>query len=60
VIERHLLCPLPAIFSPEIVSAWDEDLLERVASEDPGNAEKRKRLQELLKDLKSSLAELKR
>jgi len=58
VIERHLLRPLPALFSPETVAAYDEESLSRIAAESEQAMAKRKRLLDLHKGLMESLTEL--
>jgi hypothetical protein len=58
VIERHLLRPLPALFSPENVAAYDEENLSRIAAESEQAMARRKRLLNLYKGLMESLAEL--
>lgn len=60
VVERHLLCHLPSVFSPESVAAYDEDELRRIAAETPGAAAKRKQLERLRDDLKEGLDDLSR
>ncbi|KAK0932876.1 hypothetical protein LTR29_015546 [Friedmanniomyces endolithicus] len=47
VIEGHLLCSLPSLFSPEIVAGYSEADLTRIAAESKETLEKRKHLQEL-------------
>lgn len=58
IIERHLLRPLPDLFSPEIVAAYTEEDLSRVAAESEQAMAKRRYLLSLHKGLMESLAEL--
>jgi hypothetical protein len=58
IIERHLLRPLPALFSPETVAAYDEEILSRIAAESEQAMARRKRLLDLHKGLMESLVEL--
>ncbi len=60
VIERHLLKGLPSIFCPENVAAFDDEQLQRIATEVPGNVERRKQLCELNRDVGLSLQDLRR
>lgn len=58
IIERHLLRPLPNLFSPETVAAYTEDDLGRVAAESDQAIVKRRNLLSLHGGLMESLAEL--
>ncbi|KAI7081126.1 hypothetical protein KC356_g9299 [Hortaea werneckii] len=58
IIERHLLRPLPNLFSPETVAAYTEDDLGRVAAESDQAIVKRRYLLSLHGGLMESLAEL--
>lgn len=58
IIERHLLRPLPDLFSPETVAAYTEEDLSRVAAESEQAIVKRKYLLSLHRGLMESLAEL--
>lgn len=58
IIERHLLRPLPNLFSPETVAAYTEDDLGRVAAESDQAIVKRRYLLSLHSGLMESLAEL--
>jgi len=60
VLERHLLRPLPLIFSPEAVAAMNEDDLARIAQETAELASRREELQALQENLTISLRELKK
>lgn len=51
VIERHLLRPFSALFSPETVAAFDEESLNRIAAESEQAMARRKRLVNLHKGL---------
>jgi hypothetical protein len=55
---RHLLRPLSALFSPEIVAVYDEESLSRIAAESGQTMARRKRLLDLHRGLIESLAEL--
>lgn len=58
VIERHLLRPLPDIFSPDRVAGYTDEQLSRLAGEQPDVVEKRKQLQEQVENLKAGLSDL--
>ncbi len=58
VIERHLLRPLPKLFSPEIVAGYSEGELFRIAAENPPTLARRSYLKELHETLTSSLIDL--
>jgi hypothetical protein len=58
VVERHLLRPLPNLFSPETVAAYTDEDLSRVAAESEQAKVKRGYLLDLHKGLMESLAEL--
>jgi hypothetical protein len=58
VIERHLLRPLPKLFSPEIVAGYSEGELLRIAAESPQNLARRSYLKELRETLTNSLTDL--
>lgn len=58
VIEGHLLCSLPSLFSPEIVAGYSEADLTRIAAESKETLEKRKHLQGMHASLIVSLTEL--
>ncbi|KAI6787842.1 hypothetical protein KC331_g4473 [Hortaea werneckii] len=58
IIERHLLRPLPDLFSPEIVAAYTDKDLGRVAAESEQALARRTYLLSLHRGLMESLAEL--
>jgi hypothetical protein len=58
VIERHLLRPLPDLFSPETVAAYTDEDLSRVATESEQAKGKRRHLVDLHRGLMESLEEL--
>lgn len=58
IIERHLLRPLPDLFSPEVVAAYTEADLGRIAAESERAIAERKHLLSLHKGLMKPLAEL--
>jgi hypothetical protein len=58
IIERHLLRPLPNLFSPEAVAAYTEEELGRVAAEPEQAIVKRSYFLSLHRGLMESLAEL--
>ncbi|MCJ1391566.1 hypothetical protein MMC18_004430 [Xylographa bjoerkii] len=60
VIERHLLTTLHAVFCPETVASFGEDVLTRIAAESPGDVTKRKQLRDLYDNLAKSLQRLHR
>ena len=58
VIERHLLRPLPNLFSPEIVAGYSEDDLHKIAAESSQVLAKRAYLHDLREALTKSLVDL--
>lgn len=58
IVERHLLRPLPYLFSPEIVARYSEEDLHRIAAESEQTVMKRRHLFTLHKGLTESLTEL--
>ena len=60
VVERHLLRNLPDIYSPQTVAGYPDEELERIAGEKQDVIEKRKYIQEQLKDLKDGLNDLRK
>ncbi|KAK3700512.1 hypothetical protein LTR37_015913 [Vermiconidia calcicola] len=58
VIERHLLRPLPSLFSPEIVAGYSEADLHNIAAESSQVLAKRAYLQDLRETLTKSLTDL--
>lgn len=60
LIERHLLCDLSSIFSPNEVAGYSNEDLERIAGETPEVVEKREALQDQLATLKAGLNDLKK
>ena len=55
VIERHITRPLISIYSAETVAGLSDEELARIASETPQRSAKRKQLQDLRRNLESSL-----
>ncbi|KIW22041.1 uncharacterized protein PV07_12559 [Cladophialophora immunda] len=60
VIERHMARPLPSIYSAETVAGLSDEELVRIAGETPQRSVKRKQLQDLQRNLQSSLVDLRR
>lgn len=58
VIERHLLRPLPEIFSPSSVAGYTDDELQSLAGEMPDVVEKRKQLLQQIQNLRAGLRDL--
>lgn len=58
VIERHLLRPLANLFSPELVAAYTDTELTRIAAESRQALARRAQLRELHEGLMESLSEL--
>lgn len=60
VVERHILGGLPDIFSPVKVATYSDETLQKTASEQAPNVQKRAQLKTLLGGLQESLIELRR
>ncbi|KAH9427484.1 hypothetical protein MCOR02_012115 [Pyricularia oryzae] len=60
VVERHIIAPLPEIFSPVIVSRFTDDELLQIGSESEKQNRKREELRARAKKLRSSLENLQR
>lgn len=60
VIERHFLSSLPYIFDPQTVAGYSDEVLERIAGEKQDVVERRKELNEQLKNLKAGLNDLRK
>ncbi|TLD11180.1 hypothetical protein PgNI_05157 [Pyricularia grisea] len=60
VVERHIIAPLPEIFSPVIVSRFTDDELFQIGSESEKQNRKREELRARAKKLRSSLENLQR
>ncbi|TLD04383.1 uncharacterized protein PgNI_12228, partial [Pyricularia grisea] len=60
VVERHIIAPLPEIFSPVTVSRFTDDELLQIGSESEKQNRKREELRARAKKLRSSLENLQR
>ncbi|KIW36744.1 uncharacterized protein PV06_11040 [Exophiala oligosperma] len=60
VIERHITRPLASIYSAETVAGLSDEELARIAGETPQRSAKRKQLEDLRRNLESSLVDLRR
>ncbi|TLS21024.1 uncharacterized protein PpBr36_10767 [Pyricularia pennisetigena] len=60
VVERHIIAPLPEIFSPVTVSRFTDDELRRIGAEPEKQNRKREELNTRAQKLRSSLANLQR
>lgn len=60
VVERHIIAPLPEIFSPVTVSRFVDDELVRIGAEPEKQNRRREELTTRAQKLRSSLANLQR
>ena len=58
VLERHIICNLPKIFSPHDVASYSDEELDQIAGEKAETIKTRKDLQEQLEALKAGLDDL--
>lgn len=60
VVERHIIAPLPKIFSPVTVSRFTDDELLQIGAESEKQNRKREELRSRANKLRSSLENLQR
>ncbi len=58
VIERHILCSVPNVFSPPAIMSFSDEELTRIASEPESRLRRRKALVSLEQGLRDSLLHL--
>jgi hypothetical protein len=60
VIERHIMCNLPDVFSPPAIMSFSDEELTQIASEPETQRQRRESLVVLAQALKDSLLHLQR
>lgn len=60
VIERHILCNLTEIFSPQVVLGFSDEELSQIASEPTAQRRRREKLVALVQGLRDSLLHISR